>query len=270
MANVFKEKLGFSVIDDFKDTMDVFMANGINYMEVRLIKGNDIELMEKYIATALSEKKRLGFEIYTLHLPQLYDHDISSLCEETRLNALKKQKKLVEMGMCLEPKVLVVHPDTGTTEEKDWHLRHDALVKSLRDFAPWCKERGLKIALENLTQISAFQTSDILLDVIRRSGQDNVGICFDVNHLFLETHRSFMEKAGRKILTMHISDNDGVSERHFIPGDGVIDWKEFFVLVKEAGFNGTMICECARVLGMDDFPQRVAKLKERWLSFPRP
>ena len=205
MLNIFKEKFGFSISEKFDGTMEVLMANGINYLEVRLVKGNDKELMKSYIDTALAEKERLGFEIYTVHLPQLKDHDHSSLDEETRLKSIENQKIMVEMAMCLKPSVLVLHPDAGTTEEKDWHLRWDALVKSLKVFAPWCKERGLKIALENLTQISAFQTSKILVDVIERAGQDNVGICFDVNHLFPETHREFIKRAGKHSMSSLLS-----------------------------------------------------------------
>ena len=266
MINIFKEKLGFSISQKFDGTMEVFMANGINYLEVRLVKGNDKELIKRYINTALAEKERLGFEIYTVHLPQLPDHDLSSLDEETRLKSIENQKTMVEMSMCLKPSVIVLHPDVGTTAEKDWHLRWEALVKSLKVFAPWCKERGLKIALENLTQISAFQTSEILVDVIERAGQNNVGICFDVNHLFPETHREFIKRAGKHILTMHVSDNDGQVEKHYLPGDGVINWKELFELLEEINYNSTMICECGQILGMDNFPEKASELKEKWLS----
>lgn len=264
MKKIFKEKMGFSVIDTFEGTMDVLMENGINFMEVRLIKGNDLDLMQSYINTALAEKKRLGFEIYTVHLPQLYDHDISSLDEETRLNAIKKQKNLIEMSMCLNPSVIVIHPDAGKTEEKDWHLRHKAIIKSLKDLAPWCKERGLKIALENLTQISAFQTSDILVNIIETLGEDNVGICFDVNHNFLESHKSFIKNAGKYLLTMHISDNDGIGERHHIPGTGVINWKELFELLESVNYDSTMIFEVAGILNADNFPEKAKELKEKW------
>ncbi len=266
MKHIFKEKFGFSICDKFEGSMEVLMENGINYLEVRLIEGNDIELMQHHIDTALLEKERLGYEICTVHLPQLYDHDLSSLNEKTRIKAIEKQKGLVEMSMCLGAHTLVLHPDAGKTEEKDWPLRHEALVKSLKVFAPWCKERGLRIALENLTQISAFQTADSLVNVIEAVGEDNIGICFDVNHLFLETHKEFIQKAGKYIITMHVSDNDGIQERHHFPGDGVIDWKELFELLDDIGYDSTMICECGQILKLDNFPEKAAELKDKWLS----
>ena len=262
-----KEKLGFSISNRFNITMDAFVENGINYLEVRLLHGNDKELMQSFISEALREKQRLGFKIRTLHLPQLADHDLSSLDEDVRLKAIEKQKALVEMGMCLEPEVLVLHPDVGRTEEKDWHLRHKALKESLKDFAPWCKEKGLKIALENLTQISAFQKSEFLLDVINSVDSDNIGICLDVNHLFLESHKDFIKNAGKHIITMHISDYDGINEKHHVPGKGVINWKELLSLLDEIGYDHTLIFECAGVIGVDGFPQTVVDLKQRWQEF---
>lgn len=266
MKTIFKEKLGISITDSFEICMQPFMENGINYLEVRLIRGDDLELMQNFINEAFEKKQKLGFKINTVHLPQRYDHDIASLDESVRVKAIEYQKKLVEMSLCLEAPVVVLHPDAGTTLEPDWPKRHEALVKSLKDFAPWCKERGLKIALENLTQISAFQTADILVDVIERVGEDNVGICFDVNHLFLQSHKEFFDKAGKYILTMHVSDYDGVQERHWIPGEGVIDWKLVFAEAQRLGFDGTMICESSGIVGADDFVEKVTKLKDNWLN----
>ncbi len=259
------EKLGFSISQKFDGTMDAFMAHGIRYLEVRLVKGSDRELMQSYIDTALREKKRLGFEIYTLHLPQLVDYDFSALDEQVRLAAIEKQKEIVEMALCLEPKVLVVHPDTGQTDAENWHLRHAALKKSMAEFAPWCKQKGLKIALENLTQKSAFQSAEVLVDVIESLKADNIGICFDVNHLFVQSHREFIEKARKYLLTMHISDNDGVAERHFIPGDGVLDWKEILASLDEIGYDATLIFECGpNVLNTEILSDGVQVLMDKW------
>ena len=106
MINIFKEKLGFSISQKFDGTMEVFMANGINYLEVRLVKGNDKELIKSYINTALAEKERLGFEIYTVHLPQLPDHDLSSLDEETRLKSIKVPFQSVQQLLTLQKSIL--------------------------------------------------------------------------------------------------------------------------------------------------------------------
>ena len=266
MKKIYKEKLGFSISQKFDGPLEVLVNNGINYLEFRVVKGNDRELITGYRDFILKEKARLGFETYTVHLPQLPDYDLSNPDEEMRLEAIKKQKEIALLAMPLEYSVLVLHPDTGKIAEEDYEKRHEALIKSLKDFAPWCKEQGLKLALENLTQISTVQTAEVLVKIIEAVGCDNLGICFDTNHLFKETHREFIKRAGKYILTMHTTDNDGEVEKHWFPGDGVINWQELFELLDEIGYDSTMICECAHVLANDDYPDKLKELGEKWLA----
>ena len=266
MKKIYKEKFGFSTGQSFGEQLDVLMDNGINYLEFRIVKGNDRELIQGYIDLILKRKAELGFETYTVHLPQLPDYDLSNTNEEQRLEAIKKQKEIALMAMPLEYSFLVLHPDTGKVPEEDYEKRHEALIKSLKDFAPWCKEQGLKLAIENLTQLSSVQTSSDLVKIIEAVGSDNLGICFDTNHLFKETHREFIKNAGKYIITMHVTDNDGEVEKHWFPGDGVINWKEIFELLDEIGYDSTMICESAHVFANDDYPQRIKELGKKWLE----
>jgi hypothetical protein len=54
--------------------------------------------------------------------------------------------------------------------------------------------------------------------------------------LLVEHHRDFMAKAAPCIVTTHFSDYDSQNKRHWLPGDGVIDWKELICLFSKAGF----------------------------------
>ena len=48
-----------------------------------------------------------------------------------------------------------------------------------------------------------------------------------------------------RIGTIHVSDYDRVDERHWIPGHpgAVIDWGEFFNLLKKSGYKGVFMFE---------------------------
>jgi len=41
-----------------------------------------------------------------------------------------------------------------------------------------------------------------------------------------------------KLFTLHISDYDGVDERHWLPGQGVIDWRAFVAALKDINYTG--------------------------------
>ncbi len=264
MSNIFKQKFGISIGLVVKDRMGIFMENGINYMEFRFDKTPDLEFGRNFVKEVKEEKEKYGFITRTCHLPFPEGYDLSVTDEDIRKQAVENQKEIVEIAMELNPEVLVLHNSRGPVAEQDRPKRRAALVKSLKEFAPWCKERGLKIALENLIPGSLLMSSDDLVGVIEEVGCDNIGICFDVNHLFAEPHYDFIKKAGKHIITMHISDNDGIQERHFVPGDGVLDWHLIFSEMDKIGYDGTMICELGSILS--GFPDSVPVLKNKLLD----
>lgn len=264
MANIFKQKFGISIGIKVKERMKLFMENGINYMEFRFVKAPDIGACRNYINEIKEEKEKYGFITRTCHLPYSNGYDLSIDNEEERIKAVEAQKELVIMAKELNPEVLVMHNSHGLIDDTNRASRRTALVKSLKEFAPWCKELGLKIAVENLIPGSLLMSSGDLISVIDEVNEDNIGICFDVNHLFAESHADFIKNAGKRILTMHISDNDGIQERHLIPGEGVIDWHTVFSGMEEIGYDGTMICEVGDVL--KNYPDSVPVLKSNLLD----
>jgi len=39
-------------------------------------------------------------------------------------------------------------------------------------------------------------------------------------------------------LTLHLSDYDGIDEKHWMPGEGVIDWQAFMLALQEIDYTG--------------------------------
>ena len=66
-------------------------------------------------------------------------------------------------------------------------------------------------------------------------------VCFDTNHLLLESHADFIGALGDRIATVHLSDYDGRDERHWLPGKGVIDWPALCRSLRRAGYLGVYI-----------------------------
>ena len=68
-------------------------------------------------------------------------------------------------------------------------------------------------------------------------------MCFDVNHLLRESHETFMRRAADQVITTHLSDYDGVDERHWLPGMGVVPWKLIYDGLLAAGYTGPFLFE---------------------------
>jgi sugar phosphate isomerase/epimerase len=68
-------------------------------------------------------------------------------------------------------------------------------------------------------------------------------VCFDTNHLLSEDLCEFIEKVGDKIVSTHISDYDFVNERHWLPGEGKIDWQKLINELKKVNYNEMWLYE---------------------------
>ena len=84
------------------------------------------------------------------------------------------------------------------------------------------------------------------------------GLCLDVNHM-MGAHRELpriVEGLGGDLVNLHLSDYDGVDEKHWMPGEGVIDWKGFVAALRRIGYAGPYNYEC-KLYG-DTAAERVA------------
>jgi sugar phosphate isomerase/epimerase len=74
--------------------------------------------------------------------------------------------------------------------------------------------------------------------------EGDVRVCFDVNHITLyEGASEALRSLGDRIETLHISDHDGVDERHWIPGKGIVDWGDFVAGLGGIGYEGCLMHE---------------------------
>jgi sugar phosphate isomerase/epimerase len=68
-------------------------------------------------------------------------------------------------------------------------------------------------------------------------------VCLDPNHLLGESHSALINALAGKIVTTHISDYDFLEERHWMPGEGKIDWPRLVAALKEVGYSGPFLYE---------------------------
>ena len=52
-----------------------------------------------------------------------------------------------------------------------------------------------------------------------------------------------LRELGEYVRVLHVHDNDGQYDRHWIPGNGVIDWTDFGKALKESKYQGVFSLE---------------------------
>ncbi len=233
-------KLGCSYYEGPIDS-EIFAAYksaGICGMEISLYK-NDLDALDFVEAKRLADE--YGVELWSLHLPfgpfEIIDISRPSIANST----VEYLCSLIDKAAAIGIGVMIVHPSGEPIADEDRPARLECAKKSLYTLAEYAKERGVVIAVEDLPRTCLGRNSSEILELI--SVHPDLRVCFDTNHLLSENIHDFIMKVGSKIITTHVSDYDAINERHWFPGEGVIDWKQLKADLDAIGYDGYWLYE---------------------------
>ncbi len=140
--------------------------------------------------------------------------------------------------------LIVIHPSGEPIEDSERPIRMACAKKSLARLAEFAKGYGTTIAVEDLPRTCLAKNSDELLELI--SAHDALRVCFDTNHLANEKNEDFLARIADKLVTVHVSDYDFGDERHYLPGEGMINWQSLISALKASGYKGPWLYEVGR------------------------
>ncbi len=206
--------------------------------------------------------KAIGVEVHTFHLPFWFtaeegpEIDPASLDAATRDNTRRLHAKLAHKAAVSGAQLLVVH---AALEKNDMGRRAERIAfakESLIALADAAEIEGLSVCVENLPRTCIGNTIEEMSDLV--SCDKRLRICFDVNHLLVGTHAEFLRKLGSRIAATHISDYDFVNERHWLPGEGKIDWCALADGFDAIGYEGAFTYE----VGAKGNPKTVVRSRD--------
>ena len=202
-------------------------------------------------------------DFWGLHLPY-QTYDISSTNENTRVTAVLKLKRLIELTIeHLRPQHFVIHPNTGTilTTGGDFAERTAQSRKSLAELQRHIEscnaQHGTKaiLCVENCARSLAYD-GDSLLDLLDAEGLEKVRVCLDTGHALIPLNGKYIDpvcngdaldvlrRIGTRLGTLHIQQNPGAldptdpKDKHLEPfSGGLIDMFLFGILQGNAKTN---------------------------------
>lgn len=182
-------------------------------------------------------------EFWSVHTPFGRYLDPSSPDPEAREGAVAALKDTVDVARRIGAMVIVVHPGSNAQYDMPKLDRLELAVGPLSMVAELAGNSGIKVAIEPLPKQEPGNSLDEVLWLVDQIGLPNVGVNFDVNHLFPpEDIPGLIRKAGDRILSVHISDQDG-QERHWLPFTGTLDWPEVLRALVASGYTGPLVYE---------------------------
>lgn len=119
------------------------------------------------------------------------------------------------------------------------------LRATLADVFPVAEHHGVLLVLENIMDFHAYA----LVQTMETINHPNLRMSLDVGHAELKvplggmTNDQFIRTAGKWLEHIHIQDNDALSDRHWAPGEGCINFHAIFEALREGEQNPRMILE---------------------------
>ncbi len=227
-----------------------FALNEENFCKMREAGIEAIEISEGYDGSLLldygelsSLSKKYGLKLWSFHLPffPFKKIDISSLDVELRNNAIELYEELISRAADIGIDKFVLHPSGEPIADVDREERIKYSMQNLDLLAELAHRHGARIAVEDLPRSCLGSRTDELARMI--SVNDKLRVCFDINHLLKDDNVEFVKKLGDKIITLHVSDYDLVDEKHWLPGEGLNDWKSIYGALRDVGYDGVWMYE---------------------------
>lgn len=250
--------IGLSTYHSDRDFLDSLARAGIDCVELSL-PGREYAGFD--YAGFAENARGAGLDIRSFHLPFYLAPedgpvDPASLDPDVRKRTAEIHARFLRKAASIGARLAVVH---ACLEQKAEPRRAERIARSkesLVALADVAEPLGVTICVEDLPRTCLGNTAEELADIV--SCDERLRVCFDVNHLLYGTHADFLRLLGPKIAATHISDYDFVNERHWLPGEGKIDWKALLDGLDAVGYKGAFTYE----LGFKGDPRTVARSRD--------
>ena len=258
-------------VEDFMDAK----RSGFKYVEVALnqcyrgVPANEVVSRVHFLKNKIDST---GLKVWSIHLPFSRTLDISVLDDNEREKNVAFIAEMIELSAMFNPSRLVLHPSSEPISENIREQRIKNSIQSIDTLRKYANSINAQLCIENLPRTCLGNTPEELLRIVESF--PDVGICFDTNHYLKGNPVDFVRKTGHRIKTLHVSDYDGDDERHWIPGDGSIDWGKLTHEIYQAGYDGVFMFETTKDVNnnrvspaqlSDSFQMIINQLQERYL-----
>jgi len=191
-----------------------------------------------------------GIPLHSVHSPLYADYEwgrtgappvnIASTDRAARIEAMDEIKRALEIAEQIPFRFLIQH--IGVSNEEFDERKFEAAMTSVEHLRAFAKPLGVRILIENIP--NELTTPDRLVEFIRTSHFDDVGVCFDFGHAHIMSNvAEAFEVLKAHIQSTHVHDNAKDKDSHLWPGAGSINWKEAMELLRSAPQTPPMLLE---------------------------
>lgn len=213
----------------------------------------DEEIVE-YFTKLRRHADELGIEIGQTHgrITGFRDHpeEDDALIRNARLDCLA--------ASILGAPHVIIHSVTTIYMGPDAEPKrmHDLNFDMFRRIVPFARQYGVKIASETFGDATGHGCCDFFGNIneflisynkVCGTGDnaDYMSVCVDTGHSNKATRfnnnpsaADVIRMLGRNITTLHLNDNDTLTDQHKLPMTGTLNWNDIFDALDEVGYSG--------------------------------
>ena len=126
----------------------------------------------------------------------------------------------------------------------DWQRGWEEFVETTRRVVGIVEDAGLRYAMEP-HPYRYVSNADGMLRLLDHVPSPKLGINYDPSHTFPcgDLPNMAVYRLGSRVFHCHFSDNDALTNAHWRPGMGKIDWRAMLQALRDVGFDGTLSIE---------------------------
>ncbi len=171
-----------------------------------------------------------GLKIFNVHMAGLDSDELWQPSQSRRQDYVRRVCQTIEEMADADLHQLVMH----LCERGDIPDPPKELLYSMEEILPYAEANRTVLAIENTWR------DDYLDRVFQEFPSKEVGFCYDTSHAQLRSHQGLLDRWGRLLCADHISDNDRVEDRHWLPFDGEIDFDPLLLRMAPADMPYTL------------------------------
>lgn len=229
--------VSISLYDDFAENVKKAEDAGLDSLDFDLCKfwpNREAEIKNyRLIGAGLETIAKSPLFFNGIHVSFGPNWDFSSLDEEKRRAAVKQTLDVFSRCDPYGPFCYILHGSFEPIRPED---RQESVRRLKESLAELKAGTDTIICVETLPRTCLFNTAREAARIADEVG--GISLCIDVNHFLQEKTEDAIKHLGPRIRTTHISDHDYIDERHWLPGEGRIDWQAVLKAFDEIGYEG--------------------------------
>lgn len=181
-----------------------------------------------------------------LHLP-FHDLNLATPFEEIGESILRIIKSWIEKLYEYDGEHAVIHGGTARASE-DQYSSSLKVINRLKELNDYANQYDIELLFENqipdkLNYTHVFPSG--ISEWIEILDESKTKACLDVGHLAIhkKNFKNTVKSLGNRLASVHLADNDGISDLHLMPGDGEVLMNIPLDYLNEVDFNGPIVFE---------------------------